>query len=119
MREAPRRIVLAVAVTLVVSSCGSPPIGRDLPWAFADAQPVFDQRVKERFPVGASEQQLVTELRKEGFNLDPKNVGRTEFKSAAAYELRGLPCTLYWTILWNAESGGITAIKGKYDSACL
>lgn len=113
-------MVLAVVVTLVVSSCGSPPpIGRDLPSAFADARPVFDQRVKERFPVGASEQQLVTELRKEGFNLDPKNVGRTEFKSAAAYEARGWPCTLYWTILWNAESGSITAIKGKYDPTCL
>jgi hypothetical protein len=115
------RIGLAVVVAFSVSSCDAvPPIARDLPSTLADLQPAFDQRVKERFPVGASEQEIVAELRDEGFTpLDPKKWKLGTFASVAAYEARRFPCVFDWTIYWSAENGKIAAIKGGFFSGCL
>lgn len=54
----------------------SPQIGRDLPNLFAEARPIFDQRVKRRFPTGSFESELLGELSREKFtvtSLDQKS----------------------------------------------
>jgi hypothetical protein len=116
-----RQITFAVLATVCVTACANapPPIGRNLPSAFAAAQPVFNQRVKERFHVGSDEQTLLAELRREGFTLSPKNVAPPPSKSEAVYTVHQVACRLDWRILWSANDGKITAISGRYGAACL
>jgi hypothetical protein len=116
-----RQIVVAVLTTFCVAACANapPPIARNLPSVFAAAQPVFNQRVKERFPVGSHEQTLLAELRREGFTLSPKNVAPTPSKSEAVYTVHRVACRRDWRILWSANDGKITAISGRYGAACL
>jgi hypothetical protein len=117
-----RQIIGAVLLSLCVSSCAvpPPPIGRDLPSTVADARPAFDQRVRERFAAGASEQDLIAELRREGFTLIPANGALPPFKSAATYTShQSFACSIDWTVLWSAENGKLTAVAGQYHPICL
>jgi len=112
---------LTVLVAVSVASCADdppPPMGRNLGWS------AFDRRVQERFPIGANEQELLAELRKERFRLE---VGTTslhypapgQFKSSATYTAVTMFCKTSWTILWSTDNGRITAIAGDVFPVCL
>lgn len=117
-----RPLTFAIFIVVCLSACADPPppIGRDLPSNFVDAQPVFNQRVKDRFPVGSDEQALIGELRREGFALNAESIAPpSPFKSVAEYTAHQIGCRLDWTILWSAKNGNITSITGRYGAACL
>jgi hypothetical protein len=107
-------------VSLAACKDESPQIGRNLPNAFAEARPIFDQRVKARFPIGSSESELLGELRREKFtvtSLDQKSSPYGYTKQATA-EIARFPCRIWWLISWTAEANKITAIGGMYGSTC-
>jgi len=114
-------IVLAALTALGLSACAAspPPIGRELPAVFADARPVFDKRVKERFPVGSDEGNLLAELRREAFTVREASDPLKHFRYSATYEAHQLACNVSWTIWWNAEKSKIIDIVGDYGATCL
>ena len=116
-----RQTVLVVLTALTLSACASspPPIGRGLPAAFAAARPVFDKRVKERFPVGSDEGSLLAELDREAFTVTAAKDPTKRYRFSATYEVHQLACNLSWTIWWNAEKSTITDIAGDYGATCL
>ena len=116
-----RGIGLAAALAVLsLSSCADsrPPIGSGLPWDIAEGRSAFNQRVTDRFPVGSSEQALLTELRRERFTVtaipqpDP-------YQSRAAYTAHQIVCAATWTVVWRSEDGTIAAIAGGYGTVCL
>jgi hypothetical protein len=114
------KVFAAIAFAACFSGCADspPPIGRNLPSQFAEARPVFNQRVTERFPTGSSEQALVTELRREGFVLTAISPP-DEYQSRATYTAGQIVCKATWTIVWGAADAKITAIAANYGAVCL
>jgi len=115
-----QRLVLVIVATLCVSSCvdGPPEIGRELPRSFEQARPVFDQRVKARFPVGSDETRLLAELRRQHFVVRPSSP-LSRYPNAVTYKAHQLVCNVSWTVSWRAEAGRIKEIAGDYGDVCL
>ena len=115
----PSTIILALAFAALLSACAdpTPKLADGLPRNFGPT-PDFDKRLVEQFPVGSNESQLTAELKREKFVF--RGVGDAEkaYEFAAVYDRHDFPCREVWTVLWNTESGRITAIAGR-DSGDL
>jgi hypothetical protein len=109
---------LAFAALLLLSACDEDPpsIGSGLPTTFSDARPVFDHRVQERFPVGSEEDVLRAELVRENFTISFAGLSQ---QLVARRGAEHFPCRLSWTIVWTADAGKVTSIKGDYGATCL
>jgi len=114
-----RMFGLALATLLVGCSNSEPPIGRGLPITFGFT-PAFEQRVRERFPVGSDERQLITELNNENFTLGRVSDPSSRYRNSAQYETSaGLFCKDEWQIYWSAPQGLILEIGGVNREICL
>ncbi len=85
----------------------------------ASSQQTFVQRLRERFPPGSKEDDLVQELRKQGFQL--KTEGRAPQKEASFDRAAGLQdiCRRGGNIHWSAdESGKLSDVSGGYYVHC-
>lgn len=117
---------LACAAALLLASCLPvipPPIGRGLPPEFAKANPIFDEHVKARFPVGSSEAAMIAELRRERFKIGPLNPARPvkdkfEFGAKRTATIT-FGCNVEWIIYWAAKGDMITDIQGGYGDSCF
>jgi hypothetical protein len=105
------------AVWLVFSRSSElplPALARDLPqgsWEQADL--AFQERVRHRFPVGASEEVVLQVLVDEGFTISLSG-------TRANFEQPGSPCRLVWRVSWEADGfGRISGITGQYFGICL
>ena len=109
-----RRIfAFAMAVSMCLSACGTPPprLAEGLRANNRSApDPAWDQRLRERFPVGSEESSMLKELRKQRFKVSAVS---------AYYTSADLVCSQTWTIAWHAENGRITDISGVHNGACL
>lgn len=105
------RCVLLSLLVGMLSGCGAsePEIGRGLPSRYAEAEPLFDQRVKDRFPPGTDEKRLVGELKKQGFEVLPTHgdVNDATFK-------RGWIVQTLWSVRWRAKDNRVTEIWGVH-----
>jgi len=93
----------------------TPPIFKDLPSTFSQADKVFKERIQDTFPVGQDEKVLNDFIEKYNFHLYDSDDG---FK-LASYEIYGLVCNLEWSIIWKAENNRIADIKAHYGATCL
>lgn len=108
---------------LALSACATPapPIGRGLPRNFEDASHAFDERLRTRFPVGSSEADLVAELSREHFKIGPARPEADslhEFSAIHGGEMFPA-CDLTWVVIWAAQGGKITRMRGSYYATCL
>jgi hypothetical protein len=105
---------LAVCGTLLLSACanGIPSIARGLPRAFGPTSE-FDARIRQRFPVGSPEGNLVAELRAEKFTIVEVHDPAEQYRHNAYYEHHAFPCRETWTIKWTADDGHIIGIEGR------
>jgi hypothetical protein len=115
-----RNIPLVILTALCVSACvDSPPeLGSGLPTNFQQARPYFDQRVKERFPVGSDETRLLAALHRQHFAISQSG-NSSGYPNSARYEANQIVCKLTWIISWSAEEGRIKEIAGDYGDVCL
>jgi hypothetical protein len=109
------RIVATSAILCLLGGCmDSPPkIARGLPKNLEQARIAFDQRVRERFPVGSDEKVLRETLLRERFKFASRG------EHSATYEAEQLVCRTTWVVTWGAESERITHIAGDRRSVCL
>jgi hypothetical protein len=106
---------------LLLTACSKspPPIGSGLPKDFSAAATAFDERVRQRFPVGSEEEKLVAELRNQQFSIQEISDKGSRYKRSAGYEVGDLACKETWTILWVPLQGKVADIKGTYRQVCL
>ena len=89
-----------------------PELGRNLPRNFDEGNAEFKKRVRERFPAGEPEQDVVATLTQQGFKLSPD--GR-----AASFEQPSLVCRLVWRVFWSVDAAHtIRHIDGVYGGIC-
>ena len=89
-----------------------PPIARGMPSKYAEGKEVFDARIKARFPVGTQEEDLIAELREQGFPL-PSCLGPDAWASST-YNRTLFVFRTIWSVRWRAEDGRVTEILGVY-----
>ena len=109
---------LALTTLLVGCSDKEPPIGHGLPMTYGFT-PAFEQRLRERFPVGSDEARLIAELHSENFSLG-KLAPPGNYRSSALYEASHGPfCKGEWQIYWTAAQGIISEIGGLNRAVCF
>ena len=89
---------------------GLPPYAKALP----STEPAieFAHRVSELFPVPREEENLMTRLKKDGFQIN------TDTKTATIHRSTST-CNYFWTVSWLVlPKLGVTKIDGHYRSVC-
>lgn len=122
MRKLISLLVQALGLmTLLLAGCSdpTPPIGRDLPKTFAPNAPDFDNRVKQRFPIGSDDGKLLDELQRERFVITEAPDPSSHYPHSALYEGNDRACKESWTIQWAAKDGKIAAIEGRFSQVCM
>ena len=111
-------MILLVIVAMLLSACTEQPprMGRNLPRRDTSH---FDERVRQRFPVGSDETQLQAELRSEEFYITEIHDSAYGYRFLARHEVSIMFCKEHWTIQWTAEEGKITRIEGGIREICL
>lgn len=116
-------LVLAMLCAWTTWRCSDlslPPIARGLPAEFAKGDPVFKQRVAERYPLGSSEASMRRDLRLQGFavKMSRRKGGRS---SGTATVSRFNGCgTTDWVVRWRADPNDrLTEVFGLYGATCL
>jgi hypothetical protein len=75
----------------------------------------FDARVRERFPVGTSQDKLIGYLVGANFVPDWPQGGA----NASMFVFNGLICDRIARVLWRADAAGnLTSVSGAYESHC-
>ena len=122
-----RAIWPAVTLVVMAASFGAgrtaggfrslPDIAATLPGDESQFSRELDERIRERFPVGTSEDKLVAYLAGEGFVPDWR---RRDAANAAAFAWSGLLCKKIVRASWRADAAGVlTDVNGAYESQCL
>jgi len=80
----------------------------------------FDSRVKRAFPIGSSEDQMIQELRRQGFSLTDEGEASGQENEAVRREDNWV-CNIGARVYWRADAGGeLIAIRGAYrEEGCL
>ena len=114
----PILLVLA-AIVLVTPACDEssdrplPELARNLPQGWAEADLAFKERVRNRFPVGTPQKDVVDALESQGFTIAPDG-------KRASFEQPNIVCRLTWRIFWATdEVQNIRRIDGVYGGICL
>lgn len=77
----------------------------------------LDRRLRNRFPAGSREQDLIDLLRREGFQPDWRGGADPNI---ATFLHRGVFCEQTVHVLWRADSSGVLIeVGGDYKSQCL
>ena len=94
-----------------------PAMAATLPGAAQDFSREFEERLRQRFPVGTNEGALIGHLDGEGFAPDWP---RRNEPYAAIFVRKGLFCTDTLRVVWRTETtGNLTQIGGAYASECM
>jgi hypothetical protein len=122
-----RRAVLVVAIfglmlvsfaagRLTINSNRLPAIVATLPGDESEFSHELDERIRERFPVGTSEDKLLEFLADQKFTSEWR---RRDDPNAAVFLHQGLLCGQMVHILWRDDAAGIlTEVRGRYQSSC-
>lgn len=87
----------------------TPELGKELPTPYKEGEREFDRRVKSQFPIGSSEDELISQLASEGFRL---NRGDGPVRSATLTQ--GLIIKTLWSIRWRPKDGQIEDVWGVF-----
>jgi hypothetical protein len=94
-----------------------PEIAATLPGDESQFSRELDGRIRDRFPIGTSEDKLIDYLASEKFNPEWP---RHDAANAGTFVWSGLLCTKVVRVLWRADGGGsLTDVRGAYQSQCF
>jgi hypothetical protein len=117
----PLSAALLLAPVAVVGALAYRPASKDpnppAPLAIG-AYKEFDQRVKKKFPVGSLENDMATELQREGFVTD--SASSPVIEHMAVLHDQRFPCDSTFFVRWRGDGNGrLTEIKGDFQATCL
>jgi hypothetical protein len=96
---------------------GLPAIAATLPGNESQFSGELNDRIRERFPIGTSEDSLIAYLAAENFAPEWR---RRDEPNASTFVWNGLLCKKIIRIYWRADtSGALTDVNGSYESRCL
>lgn len=113
---------LSLSLAGLLAACGStasgplPPVADNLPSDVREAQAEFDRRTRVAFPVGSSEAEVVAELKRAGFDVDP--VARDGLRSAEVRRADWV-CHRVWSVRWRSEAARVRDVSGLFGLTCL
>lgn len=94
-----------------------PEIVATLPGDESEFSREFYDRVRERFPIGSSEDKLLALLANENFFPDWR---RRDNPNSSFFVQSGLICQKIVRVLWRADAAGVlTDVRGSYESQCI
>lgn len=94
-----------------------PAIVATLPGEERDFSRELDVRIRQRFPIGTSEDALVDTLASQGFTPEWR---RGDKANAASFVWDGLLCSEIARVVWRADAAGaITDLHAEYESHCF
>jgi len=94
-----------------------PEIVATLPGDESEFSRELDGRIRERFPVGTSEDKLLYFLDSEQFTPEWR---RRNDPNSSSFIANGLICQKIVRVRWRADAAGaLTEISGAYESHCL
>ena len=94
-----------------------PEIVATLPGDESEFSREFDGRIRERFPIGSSEDKLLAFLANENFFPDWR---RRDNPNASFFVQSGLICQKIVRVFWRADAAGVlTDVRGSYESQCI
>jgi hypothetical protein len=94
-----------------------PEIAATLPGEESEFSRELDERVRERFPVGASDEKLVAYLSAQGFKPEWR---QRDYANVASFVWSGVFCTKVVRVIWRADaSGALTHVNGSYQTQCV
>ena len=77
----------------------------------------IDERVKELFPIGSSDKNLIAYLSAQGFTPEWRE---KDYANVATFVWTGVLCTISVRVIWRADvEGALTQIDGSYQSQCV
>ena len=115
-----RPAILAV-LALATSSCAKtvPSLASDLPGDVAQAERIFDARVKAHYPIGRASADLTRDLTAQGFDRPDFTPDRPTGWWAADFNSGDLFCNKVWSIRWRTDSAQkVSEIWGVYGLQC-
>ena len=128
VRKAPRVAIisLALAAALIGWSCWTLS-DWTLPQIVRGGGDVFRTRILQRYPVGSSEQALISDLREEGFQIkiydarcpvERPTLGRSQCYSTADYDRPFIipAATRGWFVNWIGKNGRIAEITANHGA---
>jgi hypothetical protein len=96
---------------------GLPTLVATLPGDESEFSRQFDERIRARFPLGASEDGLIAYLAAEKFTPEWRRRGDA---NASVFLWNGLICKKVIRVAWRADAAGLLdEIGGTYESQCL
>ena len=109
---------------LAMTGCASGPSLLKGTWGKTDdaSGRAFDEQVRARFPVGSPEDDLLAELKREHFKVEPVGADPRAPRNRWAHRervLMPLVCGQDWGVFWQAEGGRITQVSGSTYATCL
>jgi hypothetical protein len=94
-----------------------PEIVATLPGDESDFSREFDGRIRERFPIGSSEDKLLAFLANDNFFPDWR---RRDNPNSSFFVQSGLICQKIARVFWRADAAGVlTDVRGTYESQCI
>jgi hypothetical protein len=94
-----------------------PAIAATLPGEESEFSRELDDRIRERFPIGTSEEKLIAYFANEKFTPEWR---RRDDSNASAFVWNGLLCKRTVRVFWRADAAGsLTEVSGTYESDCL
>jgi hypothetical protein len=91
---------------------GPPKIAQNMFPVAGTVSPTWTRRLRERFPIGSAETDLVRVLKREGFEVNRQ-------QKLAGYGWAKYPCVYTLTVVWRADaSGRVRAVQGGLLNAC-
>ena len=94
-----------------------PAIAATLPGEESEFSRELDDRIRNRFPVGTSEDSLIAYLADQKFTPEWRRRGDV---NASDFVWNGLLCRRTVRIFWRADAAGLlTEVGGSYQSDCL
>lgn len=77
----------------------------------------LDRRLRERFPAGSAEANLIDMLKREGFEPDWR---KGDEPNSAIFVHQGLVCRQVARVMWRAgATGDLVEVGGDYEGHCL
>lgn len=94
-----------------------PAIAATLPGDESEFSRELDTRIRQRFPIGSSEDQLIEYLASEKFTPEWR---RRDESNASVFVRDGLLCRDIVRVSWRADASGILVdVSGAFESHCL